>query len=136
MCKVVMPRPSAGAGSTDIPTRGDLRSRPTVLRSLHDERRETRDRIERLCAGDLSPKVLREKVIAQLRPVLRYDAHVWLLTDPVTRVGTSPLADVPMMPWARLPELGRLRYLTHVNRWTDLMDAGRSTGLLLEGNGG
>ena len=95
-------------------------------------RRETRDRIERLCAGDLSPKVLREKVIAQLRPVLRYDAHVWLLTDPVTRVGTSPLADVPMMPWARLPELGRLRYLTHVNRWSDLMDAGRSTGLLLE----
>ena len=44
--------------------------------------------------------------------MVRFDAHVWLLTDPVTRVGTSPLADVPMMAWPRLPELGRLRYLT------------------------
>jgi DNA-binding CsgD family transcriptional regulator len=95
-------------------------------------RRAARDRIERLCGAGLTPKTLREQVLAALRVVLEYDAHVWLLTDPVTRVGTSPLADVPMLPWPQLPELGRLRYLTHVLRWTDLMDAGRSSGLLLE----
>jgi DNA-binding CsgD family transcriptional regulator len=96
------------------------------------DRRSARHRIERLCGAGLTPKALREQVLAALRPVLEYDAHVWLLTDPVTRVGTSPLADVPMMPWSRLPELGRLRYLTHVLRWADLMDAGRHTGLLVE----
>jgi DNA-binding CsgD family transcriptional regulator len=95
-------------------------------------RRAVRDRIERLCGAGLTPKTFREQVLAALRPALPFDAHVWLLTDPVTRVGTSPLADVPMMPWPRLPELGRLRYLTPVLRWADLMDAGRTSGLLLE----
>ena len=95
-------------------------------------RSELRDRIERLCAAGLTPKALREQVLAALRPALKYDAHVWLLTDPVTRVGTSPLADAPMLPWPKLPELGRLRYLTPVLRWADLMDAGRTSGLLLE----
>ncbi len=95
-------------------------------------RRELLDRIERLCGAGLTPKALREQVLAALRPTLAYDAHVWLLTDPVTRVGTSPLADVPMLPWPRLPELGRLRYLTPVLRWADQMDAGRTSGLLLE----
>ena len=52
-------------------------------------RRSARDRIERLCGAGLTPKTLRERVLAALRPVLEYDAHVWLLTDPVTRVGTS-----------------------------------------------
>ncbi|HWM75379.1 MAG TPA: helix-turn-helix transcriptional regulator [Nocardioides sp.] len=94
--------------------------------------RSVRDRVERLCGAGLTPKALREQALAALRPALEYDAHVWLLTDPVTRVGTSPLADAPMMPWSRLPELGRLRYLTQVLRWADLMDAGRSSGLLLE----
>jgi DNA-binding CsgD family transcriptional regulator len=103
-----------------------MASRPST------DRRRVRDRIERLCGQDLTPKALREQVLAALRQVLGYDAHVWLLTDPVTRVGTSPLADVPMMPWPQLPELGRLRYLTHVLRWADLMDEGRTSGLLLE----
>jgi DNA-binding CsgD family transcriptional regulator len=95
-------------------------------------RRALRDRVERLRGAGLTPKAFREQVVAALRPALPFDAHVWLLTDPVTRVGTSPLADVPMLPWPRLPELGRLRYLTHVLRWADLMDAGHSSGLLLE----
>ncbi|MGH8893707.1 MAG: hypothetical protein ACRDWY_10465 [Actinomycetes bacterium] len=68
--------------------------------------------------------------------MLPFDAHVWLLTDPVTRVGTSRLADVPMLPWPRLPELGRLRYLTLVNRWTELITAGTTAGLLHETTGG
>jgi DNA-binding CsgD family transcriptional regulator len=47
-----------------------------------------------------------------------FDAYVWLLTDPVTSVGASPLADVPCLP--ELPKLIRLKYATAVNRWTGL----------------
>ena len=47
-----------------------------------------------------------------------FDAYAWLLTDPETEVGTGPLADVPCL--AELPRLIRLKYLTSVNRWTDM----------------
>jgi DNA-binding CsgD family transcriptional regulator len=53
-----------------------------------------------------------------------WDGHVFCLCDPVTRVLTSPLADVPMLPWPRLPELVRWRYLTRVNRVDSLLDTG------------
>lgn len=89
-------------------------------------------RLGRLGAAGLSPQALRQQVLAELRPVLAYDAHVWLLTDPVTRVGTSPLADVPGLEWPDLPRLGRLRYLTTVNRWPEMVDAGRAAALLTE----
>lgn len=52
-----------------------------------------------------------------------FGAFLFALTDPVTRVGTSPLADVPMLPWPRLPALIRARYLTTLNRWPELLDA-------------
>ena len=94
------------------------------------------DRIERLCDGSLPAKALREQVLAEIRRVLPFDAHAWLLTDPVTRVGTSPLADLPGLAWDRLPELGRLRYLTRVNRWTDLLDAGTPVSTLVAATGG
>lgn len=74
-------------------------------------------RVERLCDGDLSAKVLRERVIAEVRRAVPFEGFLFALTDPVTRVGTSPLADVPMLPWERLPELIRWRYLTPFNRW-------------------
>ena len=77
------------------------------------------DRVERLCREPLSPKVLRQRAVEVVRRAVPFDAYVWLLTDPVTCVGTSPLADVPMLEWPRLPELSRQRYLTTVNRWTD-----------------
>ena len=47
-----------------------------------------------------------------------FDAYAWLLTDPETSVGSSPLADVPCL--TELPRLIRLKYLTAVNRWTQL----------------
>lgn len=47
-----------------------------------------------------------------------FDAYAWLLTDPVTEVGGSPLADVPWI--AELPNQIRLKYLTALNRWTTL----------------
>jgi DNA-binding CsgD family transcriptional regulator len=91
------------------------------------------DRVERLGAQELSAKAYRERVLGELRPVVPFDAHVWLLTDPVTRIGTSPLADVPGLDWPDLPRLSRLRYLSRVNRWSDLLDEGRSVaGLLAE----
>jgi len=65
-----------------------------------------------------------------------FDAYVFMLTDPVTRVGTSPLADVPMLPWPRLPELIRARYLTTVNRWPELLDSSVHVASLLEATAG
>ncbi len=49
-----------------------------------------------------------------------FDAHVWVLTDPETAVGTLPLARVPAALTARLPDLIRTKYLTPTNRWTML----------------
>ncbi len=61
------------------------------------------DRVERLCREPLSPKALREAVQETLRRAVPFDAYVWLLTDPVTCVGTSPQADVPMLAWIGCP---------------------------------
>ena len=69
------------------------------------------DRVERLCASDLDAKALRERVLAAVRPVVPFDGHVWVLTDPVTCVGTAPLADLPGLAWPDLPGLVQRRYL-------------------------
>lgn len=84
------------------------------------------DRVERLCSGGLDAKTLREQVLAELRRAVAFDGHVWALTDPVSRVGTSPLADVPGVSWEELPRLVRRRYLSQGTRWTDLLEAGVS----------
>jgi DNA-binding CsgD family transcriptional regulator len=73
-------------------------------------------RVESVCRTDLSAKVLREQLLALVRQRVPYDGHVFALTDPVTRVATAPHADVPMLPWPRLPEIIRWRYLSEVNR--------------------
>ena len=73
-------------------------------------------RVERVCRTGLSAKALRERLLALVRERVPYDGHVFALTDPVTKVATAPHADVPMLPWPRLPELIRWRYLTEVNR--------------------
>jgi len=94
------------------------------------------DRIERLCREPLTAKALREAALEVLHRAMGFDAHVWLLTDPVTAVGTSPLAAVPMMPWSQLPELGRHRYLTTVNRWPELRRSPTPAASLLAATGG
>ena len=53
-----------------------------------------------------------------LSEVIDFDAHVWLLTDPVTMVGTAPLAEVPCI--GELPALVKAKYATPINRWTVL----------------
>ncbi|HEY2266509.1 MAG TPA: helix-turn-helix transcriptional regulator [Streptosporangiaceae bacterium] len=80
-----------------------------------------RETIGRLCASGAGPRALRLEALAVIRPVVGFDAYAWLVTDPETAVGSSPLADVPCLP--RLPELIRLKYLTAVNRWTALPGA-------------
>jgi DNA-binding CsgD family transcriptional regulator len=81
-------------------------------------------RIEAWCDQPVPAKRLREGVLSRLGERLTWDGHVFCLCDPVTRVLTSPLADVPVLPWPRLPELVRWRYLTEVNRVDSLQDGG------------
>jgi DNA-binding NarL/FixJ family response regulator len=81
----------------------------------------TARRIVRLCdAGAVDALTLRKQLLAEIRTVIGFQAHVWLLTDPETSVGASPLADVPPPLLAHLSGLIRLKYLTDVNRWTTL----------------
>jgi len=81
-------------------------------------RTRARDRIAAIGAEPLDATHLRRQVLQVLREVIDYDAHVWLLTDPVTTVGAAPLAAVPCLP--ELPALIKAKYATRVNRWTVL----------------
>ncbi len=74
--------------------------------------------VERLCADPPDSRQLRLRVLEQLRRHLDVDSHAWLLTDPETWVGSSPLADVPWL--ADLPTHIRLKYGAGHHRWTQL----------------
>ena len=77
------------------------------------------EKVVRLCRNTTSDALsLRLDVLEEIRRVVGFDANAWLLTDPETEVGSAPLADVPCLP--ELPRLIRLKYLTTVNRWTQL----------------
>jgi DNA-binding CsgD family transcriptional regulator len=75
-------------------------------------------RIAATGAEELDARMLRVQLIEEIRRIVGFDAYAWLLTDPVTEVGGSPLADVPWI--AELPRQIRLKYLTPLNRWTGL----------------
>lgn len=77
---------------------------------------------------------LRIQVLDEIRKVVDYDAHVWLLTDPRTAVGSAPLADVPCL--SEIHEAIRLKYLTEVNRWTKLHGQGVAVGILSQATDG
>lgn len=79
-------------------------------------------RIEDAGRDHPSAKVLRERILEIVRSRIHFDGHVFALVDPVTMVGASPHADVPMLPWDRLPETIRWRYLTLVNRIDTVLD--------------
>lgn len=76
--------------------------------------------------ADADSRGLRARLLDALRPAVPFDAHVWVVTDPETSVGVAPLARVPPVLMARLPELIRLRYLSRINRWTELGDSAAS----------
>jgi DNA-binding CsgD family transcriptional regulator len=79
---------------------------------------EAADRIRRMSVALTDSHALRLAVIEELRAVVGFDSYAWLMTDPHSWVGSSPLADVPCL--RELPTLIRLKYLTEVNRWTAL----------------
>ena len=79
---------------------------------------QAREAILRICHSSADARTLRLELLAAIGRVIGYDAYAWLITDPETSVGSSPLADVPCLP--QLPQLIRLKYLTAVNRWTGL----------------
>jgi DNA-binding CsgD family transcriptional regulator len=79
--------------------------------------------VETECTRPVSAKALRQGVIGVLRGHVPFHGYVFPLTDPVTRVSTTPLADVPMLPWSRLPEMIRWRYLALVNRFDTMLGA-------------
>jgi DNA-binding NarL/FixJ family response regulator len=77
------------------------------------------ERVVRICRSTTADALsLRLAVLDEIHRVVDFDAYAWLLTDPETEVGSAPLADVPCLP--ELPQLIRLKYLTSVNRWTQL----------------
>ena len=67
-------------------------------------------------------RAYRSQVLEVIEQFVPFDAYAFLLTDPVTTVGCSPLADIPDL--ATLPHLIRLKYLTPLNRWTALPTSG------------
>ncbi|MET0143763.1 MAG: helix-turn-helix transcriptional regulator [Ilumatobacteraceae bacterium] len=76
------------------------------------------ERIESIGQRDADERELRVAVLAELQSAVPFDAFAWLLTDPVTCVGSSPVAEVPDM--SDLPRVIRAKYLSTVNRWTNL----------------
>jgi len=77
-----------------------------------------RENVAQICRSDADARPLRLEALAAIRRAVGFDAYAWLITDPETSVGSSPLADVPCLP--QLPRLIRLKYLTAINRWTGL----------------
>jgi DNA-binding CsgD family transcriptional regulator len=70
-------------------------------------------------------RVLRRRVLDTIGGLVPFEHFAFVLTDPVTTVGVSPLAQVPV--GAALPGLIRLRYLTRAARWTTLPEPGCTT---------
>jgi DNA-binding CsgD family transcriptional regulator len=97
---------------------------------------ELADRAAAACRRPLPAKALREEVVALVRRAVPFAGYNFPLTDPVSRVGTSPLADVPGLSWPRLPALICARYLTPACRWDHLLEAGiTATSLMHETDG-
>ena len=81
--------------------------------------------VEHIVVAGADDRVLRSQVLDVIQRYVPFDAYAFLLTDPATTVGCSPLAEVPNL--ATLPHLIRLKYLTSVNRWTRLPRSGCAT---------
>jgi len=97
---------------------------------------ELADRAAAVCRRPLPAKALREELVALVRRAVPFGGYNFPLTDPVSRVGTSPLADVPGLSWPRLPALICSRYLTPYCRWDRMLEAGVTvTSLMQETDG-
>ncbi|MEO7942668.1 MAG: helix-turn-helix transcriptional regulator [Marmoricola sp.] len=81
--------------------------------------------VEHIAVTGDDDRALRAQVLDVIQRFVAFDAYAFLLTDPATTVGCSPVAEVPNL--ATLPDLIRLKYLTSVNRWTGLPASGCAT---------
>lgn len=81
--------------------------------------------IEHIDVTHTDDRVARAYMVDSIRRRVSFDYYAFLLTDPVTTVGCSPVAAVPDV--AALPDLIRLKYLTAINRWTGLPAIGCAT---------
>ncbi|MGA8988553.1 helix-turn-helix transcriptional regulator [Aeromicrobium sp.] len=81
--------------------------------------------VERIVAAGADDRAMRAQVLGAIERFVPFDAYAFLLTDPSSTVGCSPVADVPDL--ASLPALIRLKYLTSTNRWTGLPSRGCAT---------
>lgn len=88
--------------------------------TLSSTSRRAREHIDRITVSASGAIELRTAVLERLRAAVGFDHYVWLLTDPRTTVGASPLADIPMA--SELPRLIRLKYATRPGRWTALIE--------------
>ena len=61
------------------------------------------ERIDTIVQQHADERALRVAVLAELRVAVPFDAFAWLLTDPVSCVGSSPVAEVPVL--ADLPRV-------------------------------
>lgn len=80
---------------------------------------QARRGVLQVCGSAGNARALRIVALEEIAKVVDFEAYAWLLTDPTTSVGTSPLADVPWLP--ELPRQIKLKYQTAVNRWTQLL---------------
>jgi len=97
---------------------------------------ELADRAAAVCRRPLAAKALREDLVALVRRAVPFGGYNFPLTDPVSRVATSPLADVPGLSWPRLPALICSRYLTAYCRWDHVLETGvAATSLMHETDG-
>lgn len=81
--------------------------------------------VENIDPAGVDERGFRRQVLDVLRRFVPFGSYAFVLTDPTTTVGCSPLAEVPNL--ATLPELIRLKYLTPLNRWTVLPASGCAT---------
>jgi DNA-binding CsgD family transcriptional regulator len=98
------------------------------------QRIRARERIVALGEAGLGDRDLRRQVLTLLSGVISFDWYAWLLTDPVTTVGTGPLAETPRI--SELPTVIKAKYATPVNRWTALLLQASPAGLLTVATGG
>ena len=76
------------------------------------------DRVAQACDSNDDSRALRFAALDEIRRTVGFEGYAWVLTDPETEVGAAPLADAPF-PLDAGP-LIRLKYLTSINRWTNL----------------
>src|SRR6476659_8751740 len=46
--------------------------------------------VERLCERDVDERTLRSELVSALRTAVPFEDYAWLLTDPVSTVGSAP----------------------------------------------